>query len=211
MLPHTYLTVDTFTWRDRLDAALAFVGPPGLISGAAALIESEVKVPRAVADYARALRRIDDVRAVVAAAVRSGGCSIEELARELVHGPRRGSALLRQAVTEVGAGAASAPEARAAHLMRRGKLPPFEQNARIDLINGDYFVVDFLWRPLRAVLEIDSLEYHLDPADWAATQDRHLKLTTLGYSVVHRPPSALRDEAGFVADVRAWLASRIAR
>ena len=168
-------------------------------------------VERAVADYARALRRIDDVRAVVAAAVRSGGCSIEELARELGHGPRRGSALLRQAVTEVGTGAASAPEARAAHLMRRAKLPPFEQNARIDLINGDYFVVDFLWRPLRAVLEIDSLEYHLDPADWAATQDRHLKLTTLGYSVVHRPPSALRDEAGFVAAVRAWLASRIAR
>ena len=129
--------------------------------------------------------------------------------RDAPAGPRRGSALLRQAVTEVGAGAASAPEARAAHLMRRAKLPPFEQNARIDLINGDYFVVDFLWRSLGAVLEIDSLEYHLDPADWA-TQDRHLKLTTLGYSVVHRPPSALRDEARFVAEVDAWLASRIA-
>lgn len=166
-------------------------------------------VERAMAYYAREARRIDDVRAVVAAAVRSGGCTVVELAGELASAPRNGSALLRQALAEVSAGAASAPEARAARLMRRAKLPPFEQNARIELPGGDYFVVDFLWRGLRAILEIDSVEYHLDPADWAATQDRHLKLTTLGYSVVHRPPSALRDEARFVAEVGGWLASRI--
>jgi hypothetical protein len=119
VLPHTYLTVDTFTWRDRLDASLAFVGPQAVLSGAAELIESGVKMPqpakllvlaprgcavrhsayvrvchttrlpepirwygprrapveRAVADYARDARRIDDVRTAVAAAVRAGGCT----------------------------------------------------------------------------------------------------------------------------------------
>jgi very-short-patch-repair endonuclease len=251
VLPHTYLTVDTFTWRDRLDAALAFTGPHAVLSGAAGLIECGVQVPRpvrilvlaprssavrnwgwvqvchttrmpepirwygprrapverAVADYARSRRRIDDVRAVVASAVRSGGCTVDELTRELAESPRNGSALLRQALAEVSAGAASAPEARAAALIRRANLPPFEQNARIDLPGGGYFVVDFLWRALRAILEIDSVEHHLDPVDWAATQDRHLKLSTLGYSVVHRPPSALRDEVRFAAEVRAWLFS----
>ena len=40
--------------------------------------------------------------------------------------------------------------------------------------------------------------------------DRHLVLTTLGYSVVHRPPSALADPATFVRDVSAWLTGRAA-
>jgi hypothetical protein len=47
------------------------------------------------------------------------------------------------------------------------------------------------------------VEYHLDPADWRRTLDRHLRLTTMGYSVVHRPPSVLRDPPTFVAEIRA--------
>jgi very-short-patch-repair endonuclease len=169
-----------------------------------------VCVARAAADHALTLRRIDDVRALVARVVRDGRCTLDELAQELATGPRRDSALLRQALEEVGLGAASAPEARAAALMRRARLPAFEQNARIDLPGGRYYVADFLWRRLRAVLEIDSREHHFEPADWADTQDRHLELTTVGYSVVHRPPSSLRDEAAFLAGVSAWLHGRAA-
>ena len=47
----------------------------------------------------------------------------DELEAELRHGPQRGSAHLRQAIEETRGGAWSAPEARAATLLRRGGLP----------------------------------------------------------------------------------------
>jgi very-short-patch-repair endonuclease len=164
-----------------------------------------VEIARAVADHALTLRRLDDVRALVARAVRDHGCSLDDLARELAAGPRNGSALLRRALAEVGSGAASAPEARAARLLRAGRVPHFEQNARIVRPGGGHYVVDFWWPLLRAVLEIDSVEYHLDPADWRRTMDRHRALSALGLSVIHQPPSALAAPNRFLEDVWAWL------
>ena len=160
---------------------------------------------RAAADLALELARLNDVRALVARVVGDGHASLEELAAELEAGPRQGSAHLRRAIADVTAGAASAPEARAAALLRRAGLGSFEQNARIDLPGGGYYIADFLWRDLRAILEIDSVEYHLGPADWRRTMDRHLVLSGLGYSVVHRPPSALADPATFVHAIGTWL------
>ena len=162
---------------------------------------------RAVADHALTLRQIDDVRAAVAEVVSRGGCTTAELRDELDAGPRQGSALLRQALDEVGE-SRSTPEMRAATVLRRAGCGDFQQNVRVPLAAGGYYEADFLWPQLRAILEIDSIEYHLGPTQWRATMDRHLVLTTMGYSVIHRPPSALRDEARFVGDVRAWLAGR---
>jgi hypothetical protein len=167
-----------------------------------------VTIARAAADLAVTRRRLDDVRALVARVIQDGHCTLTELATELDSGPRRGSAHLRTALEEVGWGAASAPETRAARILRRGGIGGFQQNARIDLPGGGHRYVDFYWPALRAALEIDSVEYHFARAHYVATLDRHLELTALGISVVHRPPSALRDEAGFVRDVRAWLAGR---
>ena len=164
-------------------------------------------LPRAVADHALTLHRLDDVRAVVAQVVSGSGCSVADLVDELEAGPRQGSALLRQVLAEVGP-SRSAPEVRAAAALRRGGCGGFVQNARIALPRGSYYEADFLWPELRAILEIDSVEFHLGPAQWRATMDRHLALTTLGYAVVHRPPSALVDEASFLRDVQAWLAAR---
>lgn len=254
VLPRTYLTVETFTWADRLAAASAFAGPRAVLSGAAVLHDGSLRsvrrpgrvlilvpperrlrstgwvqirptrrlpdaelvpgpprvpIARAVADHALTLHRIDDVRAVVAEAVRRRLSTVDEIAAELDAGPRNGSRLLRQALAEVAGGAWSAPEARAARLLRRAGVPPFEQNARIDLPGGGHYVADFLWRELRAILEIDSVEHHFDLADWEATMDRHLVLETIGYSVAHRPPSAVQTYPDrFVRDVAAWLAGR---
>jgi very-short-patch-repair endonuclease len=256
VLPRTYLTTQTMTWLDRVNAALIFAGDGALISGEAALAlagmrgparpstvlvlvppsnrvdssawvrirrtsrpmgadlvpgPARVEVARAVADHALASRRLDDVRALVTRAVRERRCTVADLARELEAGPRRGSAFLRQAIDETSGGAWSAPEARAASVLRRARVPRFEQNAVIPLPGGGHFVADFLWRRLRAVLEIDSREHHFEPADWRATMDRHLALETLGYSVVHRPPSAaFVDPRGFAADISAWLTARAA-
>jgi hypothetical protein len=255
VLPRTYLTVDTFTERDRLNAALAFAGDGALLSGAAALRASEVRripmpdvvlvlvppgnrtgsadwvlvrrtfrplvreqwsgparveVVRATADAALAMRHLDDVRTLVARVVQQGRCSPVELAAELAAGPRQGSAHLRQALREIQAGAESAPEARAAVILRRAGVRDFVQNAEIQLPDRSTRRIDFYWPRLRACLEIDSVEWHFDRADWTSTWDRHLDLTKFGYSVIHRPPSALRDRARFVTDVREWLAGRAA-
>lgn len=167
-----------------------------------------VEVARATADLALTLRRIDDVRALVARVVQRKHCTLPELAVELARGPRNGSALLRRALAEVGLGAASAPEAKAAKIMLRAGINGFTANATLHLPDGSFRVVDFYWKRLRACLEIDSVEWHSQPEDWSGTWDRHLDLSKFGYSVIHRPPSALADEAKFAQDVREWLAGR---
>ncbi len=170
-----------------------------------------VATARAIADLSLELRRRDDVRALVADAVRRSLCTVEELAVELREGPRRNSLFLREALEEVAAGAWSAPEARAATLLRRAGVPPFEQNARIELPGGRWFVADFLWRELRAILEIDSVAYHSLPAAAEASSDRQLVLETLGFSVVSRQPRLIVHEPSrFVAGVAAWLTARAA-
>lgn len=167
-----------------------------------------VEVARAAADLACSMRRLDDVRTVVARVVQDRHCTIDELGIELEAGPRRGSAFLRQALAEVGWGAASAPEAKAARILRRAGITGFEQNATLSLPDGSCRVVDFYWPALRACLEIDSVEWHFDRADWSGTWDRHLDLSAFGYAVIHRPPSALSDENHFARDVTRWLAGR---
>lgn len=68
-----------------------------------------VEPARAAADLALTVRRLDDVRTLVARVVQDRHCTIAELGAELDVGPRRGSAHLRQALEEVGWGVASAP------------------------------------------------------------------------------------------------------
>ena len=101
-------------------------------------------IARAAADHALGLRRLDDVRALVATVARDGRCTLEDLEHELVAGPRNGSGFLRQALAEVGRGAASAPEARAAHALRKAPdVPAFEQNVELRMRSGRRYVADF--------------------------------------------------------------------
>ncbi len=49
----------------------------------------------------------------------------------------------------------------------RGSVPPFELNVPIvDEYGRLLYVVDMLWRELRAALEVDSREYHFGVEDW---------------------------------------------
>jgi very-short-patch-repair endonuclease len=181
----------TFRHTARLPSPILRPGPP------------LAPVERAVADHARSLRCLDDVRAVVAEAVQRGFCAIDAIAEELHAGRRNGGALLGRAVHEVTLGAASAPEARAASLLRAARVPA-EQNAAV-IVGARRYVADFLWRGLWAILEIDSRDYHFSPRDWQATRRRHAELETAGYSVIHVDPSELRDADDFLRRVRRWL------
>jgi hypothetical protein len=167
-----------------------------------------VVVARAAADAALGLRSLDDARALIARVVQGGHCTVEELGRELEQGPRNGSGHLRTALREIGWGVESPPEARAARILRRGRITGFRPNAWLRLIDGSWRRVDFYWARLRAVLEIDSKQFHFEDPDWTGTLDRHLELSKIGVAAIHRPPSALDDEATFLRDIRAWLAGR---
>lgn len=162
-------------------------------------------VERAVADYVRTVAGLDDVRALLAHALQRRLCTVDDLARELHEGQRNGSALFRQALGEVGLGARSAPEARAGSVLRAAGIVDFEQNVEV-VARGYRYIVDFLWRVLRKVLEIDSREYHFDERDWGRTLRRHADLETAGYSVIHVRPSELANPDEFTGRIREWLA-----
>ncbi|MDT4908340.1 MAG: hypothetical protein QOI69_1581, partial [Pseudonocardiales bacterium] len=58
-------------------------------------------------------------------------------------------------------------------------------------------------------LEIDSIRHHTNAPDRDATDDRHLVLETVGYSVVHRTPwTVINRPQEFVIGIQAWLAAR---
>jgi hypothetical protein len=157
---------------------------------------------RAVADTARALSSLSDVRAVVADAVQSRRCPIFLLADELEEGPRRGSALLRQVVSEVQDGVRSVPEAELRDLLVHARVPMPMFNARI--VAGDRFVAvaDAWWQRAGVAAEVDSREWHLSPADWERTMRRHRAMTAHGVLVLHFTPTMIRtDPAKVVKEI----------
>jgi hypothetical protein len=153
---------------------------------------------RAIADASRYCAWLGPVRAMLTAAVQRKLCTIEELAHELRTGPRNDTAFFRAALSDALDGARSVAEGACARRLARAPLPPFELNVPIlDQSGAVIAVADVLWRSLRAVLEVDSREYHFTENDWKKTMARHNKLTRQGLALTHYPPSVVsgRDRA----------------
>jgi hypothetical protein len=169
-----------------------------------------VATERAVADTALDCSRLSEVRALVGFALVRRRCSLDALVRELDGLPRNRGAHLRRAVGEALAGVRSAAEAdAAARLARHPRIPAFDLTVPVVAARGRCFLVDFLWRGLRAVLEIDSLEFHISAEDWRATMARHNALTAAGFAVLHQPPSVVAGRDGWWLDETAdWLGRR---
>jgi hypothetical protein len=164
--------------------------------------------PRAVADAARWLPEAGAVRGIVADAVQRGLCPLDRLTEELTAGPVRGSALLRQALAEVTAGARSVAEGDFLLLIKRARLPEPMLNAR--LFAGETFIAapDCWWPRAGLAAEVDSQEWHLSPGDWARTLARHRRMTSYGITVLHVTPGQIaRDPKGVVRDLAAALAA----
>jgi hypothetical protein len=132
------------------------------------------------------------------------------LLSEYEAGPRNRSKLLRLALADAADGARSAAEATAARRLARGPVPPFELNVPIVDERGRLlYVVDLLWRELRAAVEVDSREYHFSVEDWEATLERHNQLTRYGLAITHYAPRRIsRRGSTFVGDVSDWLRRR---
>lgn len=167
---------------------------------------------RAVADTARGLTRLPDVRALVAAVVQQEKCGPGELAAELQAGPRQGSALFRIAVGDVCDGVWSSPEADLKDLIRRSKLP--EPLFNPILYADDEFIgrPDAWWKDAGVAAEVDSRAYHLSPADHERTLKRDVRMAAHGITVLHFTPHQIRTEPATVAAaLRSALAAASSR
>ena len=169
-------------------------------------------VPRAVADTARQLARIPDVRAVVADAVQLGRCTLGELADELRNGPIKGSAMFRSVLAEVADGIRSTAEGDLRDLIRTARLPmPLFNPA---LYKGDIFLgkPDAWWPDAGVTAEVDSREWHLSPEHWDRTRQRHDLMGAAGIIPLHFSPLDIRtDPATVIKRIKDALESGLNR
>lgn len=151
-------------------------------------------VARAAMDAARRCRQIDDVRAILAEVVQRRLTTVSALAEELRLAPSRGTALPRKVLAEVAEGVRSVAEARANLLVAKSGLPQPVWNRAVCTSDGQLLgTPDAVWLELGVVLEIDSLEWHLGPAEWKATQARRARFAGAGVVVVPVVPSQLEE------------------
>jgi hypothetical protein len=167
---------------------------------------------RAVADTVREMTSLVEVRTVVADTIQRGRCSIALLNEELEHGPRRGSALLRQALAEVADGIRSGAEGDLRGLIKRAKLPMPLFNARLFVGVKLIAVADCWWPDAGLAAEVDSREWHFSPEDWEKTMRRHEAMGKHGIITLHFTPRRIRQEPGTVIKaIRDGLATGQAR
>ncbi len=154
---------------------------------------------RAVADAARARRDLRQIRAMVAESVQSRLATVAALRAELDAGPRRASALLRQAIDEVSAGTRSAPEAELRTLLRASRvLPKALWNPKLKGLPTP----DAYFAEARLVLEVDSRAHHTSPVDWERTMRRHNTFGARGLLVLHFSPARIRrDPVAVLAEI----------
>ena len=156
-------------------------------------------VPRAVADTARQLSSLRDVRAVVADAVQLGRCTLGELAAELGNGPIKGSAMFRSVLAEVADGIRSTAEGDLRDLIKTARLPMPLFNP--SLYKGDTFLgkPDAWWPDAGVAAEVDSREWHLSPEHWDRTRRRHVLMGKAGIIPLHFSPHDIRTTPATVA------------
>lgn len=161
-------------------------------------------VVRCSLDGVRRLGSVDQIRALLAEVVQSGRATPTQLITELNSGCSWGSALPRRVLGEVSGGIRSTAEAWAHRLARRSKLPAMLWNPELRLPSGRFLARPDGWfDDVALAWEIDSYEFHLSPADYARTLERHALMTAAGVVVLHTLPTRLLEEPrAVVAELR---------
>lgn len=160
-------------------------------------------IARAALDAARRLAGRDEVRALLAEVVQRGRCSPAQLHAELAHGSGRGARLPRAVLVEISDGVRSVAEANAREIARRSGLPPPVWNAELYDRDGRFIAVPDAWFDDAGLAwEIDSLEWHLSPADYARTLERRSAMMAEGIVVLHTLPSKLGRRAEAIQELR---------
>jgi hypothetical protein len=163
---------------------------------------------RAVADAARGLTSLREVRAVVADAVQRRACQVRELAAELSEGPNAGSALFRMALADVADGIRSTAEADLKDLLARARIPMPLFNPALYDSNGTFIArPDAWWPELGIAIEVDSREWHISPEDHENTLTRGRRMSKYQIIVLRFTPNQISsDPAAVIRDIREALA-----
>jgi hypothetical protein len=164
---------------------------------------------RAIGDAVRRMRRLSDVRAVVAEAVQRGRCDLASLAAELNEGPSAGSRFYRTALAEISDGIRSAAEADLKNLIDRSDLDKPMYNPELYAEDGTFLgIPDAWWQRAGVAAEVDSREYHISPEDQERTRKRHNRMEACGINTLHFSPRALKQESATVlTDLRGSIES----
>jgi hypothetical protein len=158
-----------------------------------------VPLARAVADAARPMTSLGDVRALVAEAIQNGRCDVASLVAELNDGPVADSRFYRVALRERIAGSRSAAEGDLLTLIGRSDLPEPMCNAELYSADGAFLgIADVWWQRAGVVAEVDSRRYHLSPADYKRTLMRHNRMAAHGINVLHFLPDTVKSEPSTV-------------
>jgi hypothetical protein len=170
---------------------------------------------RAVADTARGMKSIDEVRSLVYEAVQKRTCTLDQLLGELRDGPKQGSSFLQKILAELVTGVRTGAERAWQQLLARGlgKLPQPMYNAKLFTLGGEFIaMVDSYWEEHGLAGEVDSKAYHLSVAAQDRDRDRHNKLIACGVNPMHFSPQRIHsDPSGVLRDVKAALASNSGR
>jgi hypothetical protein len=169
---------------------------------------------RATLDFVRRCRDRDQVRSAIAEAVQRRLCTPVALMSELNAGSSRGSALPRAVLWEVGDGIRSVAEAKARELLLSSSLPrPLWNPTLVDATTGEFIGVPDGWfDEVGLAWEIDSHEWHLDPADHDRTLARRVAMTARGIIVVpHQPRRIVEYGTDVLHDLERTLAQAALR
>lgn len=173
-------------------------------------------LPRAVADAARAMKRFEDVQALVCEAVQRGRCTLEELITELGVGPSAGSRLFREALAEIAAGIRSVAERDLKQIIDSSDVEKPMYNPRLYLFDGQAFtflgIPDAWWQRAGVAAEVDSLQYHLRAKDHAATVQRHNRMEATGIHMLHfQPKNIMAERHQILSDIKNVIATGVMR
>jgi hypothetical protein len=192
--------------RKRRDAGFVRLHRTTRMPGRSWLVGPVRYVPpsRAVADAVRDMTSLRDVRAVVADAVQRGRCAVKDLATELSEGPVVGSALFREALTDVADGIRSAAEADLKDLLVKSRLPMPLFNPSVYDADGIFIArPDAWWPDLGVGVEVDSHQWHMSPQDHDNTLARGRRMNRHLMVILRFTPKQIRSEpATVMKDIR---------
>jgi hypothetical protein len=158
-------------------------------------------VSRAAVDLSRRIRTASEVTELLSDIVQRGLCSVSDLAAEVEEAQRRGTAVPRWVLTEVGAGVRSAAERDAERLWRRSGLPQPWWNTPVHDGRGRLLgIADAWFDDVALAWEINSYAWHLSPEAYAREQERTARFTAAGVAVLPTQPVRMRERADEVID-----------
>jgi len=168
-------------------------------------------IPRALVDAARRLRSRGAVRAMAADAVHRELCTTGQLAEELNAAQIRGTALIRETLTDLRLGIRSAPEGTLRDLVTGSGLPEPLWNPTLRTPAGEFLCrPDAYYEEQAVALEVNSNEHHRrNREDWERTLGRQARVASFGVLLLPFSPYRINHEPdGVVGDVASALQAR---